>query len=299
MSRILIAGCGYVGEAAANLFHGRGWQVEGWTASAASAGELAGLPFAVRAVDLADRAAVSANSQDFDVILQCASSRGGDAEEYRRLYLEGARNLIAAFPTAALVFTSSTSVYAQKDGTVVDESSPAEPIHDKGKILREAEELVLSNRGIVARLGGIYGPGRSFFLSKFLSGTAVVDPNDRFINQIHRDDIVSALLLLAERRAECRGEIYNLVDDHPITPREAYAWLSSELKKGAESFPSATWERGSGKPSPTEGNPATPRKRGESNKRVSNQKLRALGWQPQFPSFSVAMTKSILPSLGI
>jgi nucleoside-diphosphate-sugar epimerase len=283
MSRILIAGCGYVGEAAANLFHERGWEVEGWTASAASAGELAKRPYPVRAVDLADRAAVSANAQEFDVVLQCASSRGGDAEDYRRLYLEGARNLIAAFPSATLVFTSSTSVYAQKDGSVVDESSPAEPSHDKGRILREAEKLVLSNRGIVARLGGIYGPGRSFFLSKFLSGEAVIEPDDRFINQVHRDDIVSALLLLADRRAECAGEVYNLVDDHPITPREAYTWLSSELKR----------------PLPPEGNPAARRKRGESSKRVSNHKLRALGWRPQFPSFSVAMTKSILPSFGI
>jgi nucleoside-diphosphate-sugar epimerase len=283
MSRILIAGCGYVGEAAANLFHERGWEVEGWTGSVASASELSNRLYLVRAVDLADRAAVSANSQEFAVVLQCASSRGGDAEEYRRVYLEGARNLIAAFPTGTLIFTSSTSVYAQKDGTLVDESSPAEPIQAKGKILREAERLVLSNRGIVLRLGGIYGPCRSFFLNKFLSGEAVIEQDDRFINQVHRDDIASALLLLAERRAECAGEIYNVVDDHPITPREAYTWLSSELKR----------------PLPPEGNSAAPRKRGESNKRVSNQKLRAVGWRPQFPSFSVAMTKSVLPSFGI
>ncbi|MEY2561117.1 MAG: hypothetical protein QOG51_1532 [Verrucomicrobiota bacterium] len=283
MSRILIAGCGYVGEAAANFFHERGWQVEGWTASAASAGEFSKRPYQVCAVDIADREAVSANSQQFDVVLQCASSRGGDAEEYRRLYLEGARNLIAAFPTATIIFTSSTSVYAQKDGSVVDERSAAEPTHTKGKILREAEEFVLWNRGIVVRLGGIYGPGRSFFLSKFLAGTAVIDPSDRFINQIHRDDIVSALLLLAERRTEFAGEIYNVVDDHPITPRDAYAWLSAELKR----------------PLPSEGKSAASPKRGESNKRVSNQRLRAIGWQPQFPSFPVAMTKSILPSFGV
>ena len=47
---------------------------------------------------IADRAAVSATPQEFDVVLQCVSSRGGDAEDYRRLYLEGARNLIRAFP---------------------------------------------------------------------------------------------------------------------------------------------------------------------------------------------------------
>ena len=45
--------------------------------------------------------------------------------------------------------------------------------------------------------------------------------------------------------------------------------------------------------------PRAPRKRGESNKRVSNQKLRALGWEPRYPNFRVAMTESVLPSFGI
>ncbi len=57
MPRILIAGCGYVGQAAADLLHERGWNVEGWTASAQSAGQLAAKPYAVRAVDLTDSAA--------------------------------------------------------------------------------------------------------------------------------------------------------------------------------------------------------------------------------------------------
>ena len=37
MPRILIAGCGYVGQATADLFHAAGWDVEGWTASEESA----------------------------------------------------------------------------------------------------------------------------------------------------------------------------------------------------------------------------------------------------------------------
>src|SRR5437667_11004173 len=40
MPRILIAGCGYVGQATADLFHAAGWTVEGWTRSADSAAKL-------------------------------------------------------------------------------------------------------------------------------------------------------------------------------------------------------------------------------------------------------------------
>jgi nucleoside-diphosphate-sugar epimerase len=284
MPRILIAGCGYVGQAAADLFHERGWAVEGWTASSQSARQLGDRPYSVRAVDIGDSAAVSAVRGEFDVVIQCASSGGGEAGTYRRVYLEGARNLLNAYPSARLLITSSTSVYAQKDGDSVEETSPANPDHERGQILREAEKIVLSHNGIVARLGGIYGPGRSFFLRKLLAGEARVgEGGDRFVNQAHRDDIVSALFLLAERRAECGRQIYNVVDDQPLRVRDAYQWLSTRLQRP---LPAAT------------GKVVAGRKRGDSNKRVSNQKLRALGWEPLYPNFRVAMSESVLPSFG-
>jgi nucleoside-diphosphate-sugar epimerase len=283
MPRILIAGCGYIGQATADLLHERGWSVEGWTASAQSAAQLAAKPYPVRAVDITNPAAVDAGREEFDAVIQSASSGGGDAEEYRQVYLEGARNLLRAFPGATLLFTSSTSVYAQQQGEMVDETSPAVPVQEKGRILRETEELVLSREGIVARLAGIYGPGRSFLLRKFLAGQAVAPDReqDRFINQAHRDDIVSALFLLAERRADLGGQIFNVVDSQPILTRDANQWLSAHLQQ----------------PLPT-GEVTSPRKRGDSNKQVSNKKLRALGWEPRYPDFGVAMTESVLPSFG-
>jgi nucleoside-diphosphate-sugar epimerase len=285
MARVLVAGCGYVGEAAANAFHENGWGVEGWTGTAESAAKLSDRPYPVKAVDVTSRSAVEEASGQIDVVIHCVSSHGGDEEQYRRLYFEGAQNLLHAFSSAALLFTSSTSVYAQRDGSVVDESSPAEPPHEKGKILRETEELVLAAGGIVARLGGIHGPQRSFFLTRFLQGTFIGGPNDRLINQVHRDDIVSALLLLANRRAACAAEIFNVVADQPIKASVAREWLGARLgnreRRGAE-----------------EDGQVRPRKRGESNKQVSNRKLRALGWEPRYPTFEIAMTESILPSFG-
>lgn len=282
MPRILIAGCGYVGQAAADLFHERGWEVEGWTATVQSAGQFAAKPYPVGAVDITNATQVSAMGGEFDVIVQCASSGGGDAEKYRRIYVEGARALLGAFPRARLIFAGSTSVYAQRNGDLVDETSPAAPAHEKGRVLREAEEIVLSHQGIVARLAGIYGPGRSFLLRTFLSGKEVVNgEEDRFINQAHRDDIVSALVLLAEGGADLEGQIYNVVDDQPILRSEAYRWLGARLR---QSLPA--------------GGIAAERKRGDSNKRVSNTKLRALGWTPRFPDFPAGMTKSVLPSFG-
>jgi nucleoside-diphosphate-sugar epimerase len=282
MARVLVAGCGYVGEAAANAFHEAGWEVEGWIATAQSAAKLSDRPYPVRAVDVTNRNAVSNSSGRFDVVIHCVSSRGGDEEQYRRLYFDGAQNLLGAFPRATLIFTSSTSVYPQTEGCRVDETSPAEPRHEKGKILRETEVLVLAAGGIVARLGGIHGPGRSFFLTRIMEGAAVAASGNRLVNQVHRDDIVSALLLLVKERAACRGEIFNLVGDQPIPAGEAYDWLSSRLNKPLAPALEAPF----------------PWKRGESNKHVSNQKLRGLGWEPRYPTFESAMTESILPSFG-
>lgn len=279
MPRVLIAGCGYVGAAAADLFHSSGWEVEGWTASIESAGRLSSRPFQVRAVDFTKPGTLGA-AKKFDLVIHCASTRGGNTADYRRIYLEGARNLTAAFPESLLVFTSSTSVYAQCNGEWVDEESVAEPERETGRILRETEEFVLQRGGVVARLAGIYGPGRSALLRKFLAGDAAIDPEDRFINQAHRDDIAGALLLLAQRARP--AEVYNVADGSPILEREAYACLAALLDR----------------PLPPVAARATERKRGKSNKRVSSDKLKALGWQPEFPNFATAMTKSILPQLA-
>jgi len=282
MPRILTAGCGYVGQAAADLFHAAGWTVEAWTRSAKSMPRLSTKPYPVCQVDISKRDQVAAHSGVFEAVIHCASSRGGDAEIYRQLYLDGARNLLEVFPGAKLLFTSSTSVYAQGDGSWVTEESKTKPMRETSRILLEAESVVLNHGGIVARLAGIYGPGRSALLSKFLHGTATIDPeNDRFVNQVHRDDIAAADFLLLSRQA-VGAEIYNVVDDQPILQSECYCWLAERLNR----------------PPPPIGRSTQPRKRGDSNKRVSNAKLRNLGWTPQYPTFADSMEESILPSFA-
>lgn len=283
MRRILIAGCGYVGTAAADLFHAAGWLVEGWTHSAASAGLLLNKPYPVAVVDLTDRHQVNARPQNFDLVIHCASTRGGDAESYRRVYRDGVVNLADRFVGCTILFTSSTSVYGQRAGEWVNEQSPAQPLHEPGQVLLETENLVLARGGTVARLAGIYGPGRSAVLTRFLRGEAAIDPeNDRFMNNVHRDDIAAALVLLADTPAR-QNSIYNVADDSPILRSECYRWLAQKI----------------GRPAPVKDHAPGTAKRGRSNKRVSNLKLRECGWAPRYPSFAVAMEQSILPSFGL
>jgi nucleoside-diphosphate-sugar epimerase len=278
MADVLIAGCGYVGSAAAELFTAAGWKVTGWTRSGAAPG----VSCEMHAVDLSDATSVRNAPGDFDVVIHCASTRGGDPELYRRVYLEGARNIRQRFEDALFAFVSSTSVYAQTGGEWVTEQSAAEPRHETGKILRETEEFVLQSGGTVARFAGIYGPGRSIYLQRLLRGDAVIDPeNDRFINQLHRDDAARALVLLATPSPSSRSEIYNVADDRPVRQSEYYRWLSAKLDR----------------PIPPAGVAQMTRKRGNSNKRVANTKLRSVGWNPAYPTFHEGMEKSVFPAL--
>ena len=284
MPRILIAGCGYVGEATADLFHSAGWDVEGWVHSKDSVSRLSAKPYPIQAIDLSQRGEVAKHAGAFDAVIHCASSRGGNAEAYRQIYLNGARHLLETFPEARILFASSTSVYAQRDGSWVTEESETKPLRETSRILLEVEKLILERGGIVVRLAGIYGPRRSALLSKFLNGTATIDPQkDRFVNQVHRDDIASALFLLFNRQAQESSRIYNVVDDQPLLQSECYGWLAQRLNRSL----------------PPVRKSEQLHKRGDTNKRVSNAKLRRLNWTPRYPTFADAMEKSILPSFDL
>ncbi len=284
--RILLIGLGFVGEPLAKALHAAGHHVCGITHSESSRERLSAcLPIDVRQADVACSQslhhAIGQDAPAVDWVIHCASSGRGGSEQYRRVYRDGVRHLLALCPQARLLFTSSTSVYAQTDGSWVGETSAADPDRETGKILREAEDLVLQAEGIVARLAGIYGPGRSFILLKYLNETAVIEGDGgRFLNQAHVDDIVQGLQLLLESGA--RG-IYNVVDTTPQTQRMIYQFL-------AEHFDGSL---------PPQAPPDYERKRGWTHKRVSNEKLRQEGWIPRYPSFQTAVREdlALVPSI--
>jgi nucleoside-diphosphate-sugar epimerase len=209
------------------------------------------------------------------VVVHCASS---GRNSYRRVYRDGVANLLSGIPGARVIFTSSTSVYAQRHRNVVTETSPAEPDTTEARTLRQAEEIVLENGGIVLRVAGIYGPGRSFLLRTLLNGTAV--PTDRIVNQIHRDDVAGAIFFLAQPRLIDPPRIFNVVDDMPVPQEEILEWLAARLKL----------------PSPHLLARPPEQKRARSDKRVSNAKLRTFGWAPLYPGYREGFDRSVIPA---
>jgi nucleoside-diphosphate-sugar epimerase len=207
-------------------------------------------------------------TEKFDLVIHCASSGRGGADAYEEVFLRGARLMNAHQPSARRLLVSSTSVYGQTQGETVTEESPAAPASTTSRILREAEKEAMASGATVVRSSGIYGPGRSVPFEKFRRGEAVIEGDGlRWMNQIHRRDLVAALAHLIE--AGVPGGVYNATDDTPVTQRDFYSWCAGFLHQ----------------PMPPSGPVNSERKRGLTSKRVSNAKLKATGWQPVYPSF--------------
>ncbi len=260
MNRLLVLGAGFLGMEVMDVFRDGGWDVSG--ASLSGGDGLLGC-------DVSDPESVQ-KLPDVDAVVHCAASGRGGEDAYRRVYLEGCENLVERYPDVKLVFTSSSSVYGQTDGETVTEESDAEPDRETGKILRAAEEVILEAGGIAARLAGIYGPGRSVLLRKFLSGEAVIEEDGRrFINQIHRDDAARAIFHLVTMEDFPVGEIFNVADSVTLSQLEVYQGLARIFEKDL----------------PPSGPRDLNRKRGWTHKNVSNAKLLGTGWEPLYPCF--------------
>ncbi len=116
-------------------------------------------------------------------------------------------------------YLSSTSVYGDRDGAEVTESSEVRPTSARGSKRALAERQWLSlfkNYGIpvhIFRLAGIYGPGRSALDSVRVGIARRINKPGHKFNRIHVDDIVQVLLKSFENPNP--GSIYNLADDLP------------------------------------------------------------------------------------
>jgi nucleoside-diphosphate-sugar epimerase len=267
--KTLLIGCGYIGLPLAFRLKETGHEISAWVHSPESAEALAPHRFhRVISGSVADPRLWDSVPESYQLVIHCASSGGGSEADYEQVFLKGVLMMNTRQPRARRIFVSSTSVYRQNEGEVVTEKSNADPETATGRVLRVAEKVALGADATVVRSSGIYGPKRGVLFERFRRGEAVIEGDGlRWINEIHQSDLVAALFHLID--AGTPGEIYNATDDTPVTYRDYYAWCSKFLNQ----------------PMPPHGPVNTQRKRGLTNKRVSNAKLRASGWTPIYPSF--------------
>ncbi len=274
---VAIIGCGYVGTAVADYWQQQGHSITATTTSRERLGvlqEIASRATVMRGNDLNAVQSVLQNQDTVVVSVAPTGDRLVNATVYEDTYLSTAKNLAQALrqtpSVKQLIYLSSYSVYGNRDGGWVDESSPVAPIGPRGEVLHEAEQILLqaeSQRVCVLRLGGIYGPGRELIRSfGALAGQTLPGRGDRFINWIHLDDIVWAIEFARLNRLQ---GIYNLVDDSKLTVRELVDQVC--VRYG---LPKVTWD-------------ASKLNWQNNNVRVSNQKLKGVGFQLIHPQLLI------------
>lgn len=276
MSRILIAGCGDVGTRLGLVLAADGDEVRGLRRNPSS------LPAGIAAVrgDLATGDGLRDAADGVQVLVYAAAADGFTDDAYRAAYVDGLRRMLDALavanaPLERVLFTSSTAVYGQSDGSWVDEESPTEPQGFSGRRLLEAERLLLGSGhpAAVLRLAGIYGPGRTRLIDEVRGGAASVPDGGEplWTNRIHADDCAGALrhLIRLPTDAAMHG-LWLGVDDEPSDRAVVLDWLADRL---AVSRPRRV---------PTGDAPARMR---PGNKRCRNAKLRSTGYAFLFSTF--------------
>lgn len=283
---VLLVGCGYVGMRLGADLAAAGHAVYGLRRSRTAEAEMEAAGIRMVQGDITDASSLRAIPEGIDWVVNLVSSTRGGAAEYERVYVEGTRNLLEQVERRSLrkyVQVSSTSVYGQTDGSWVDEQSPTEPASATSRLLVQAEEWLRRQSAdwpvVILRAAGIYGPGRGHLFQQFLRGDARRHGEGRrFLNMIHLADLASGIKAALEEGAA--GETYNITDDLPVTEHEFLAWLAGEL--GRPLPPTVSEER------------LSERKRGYTNKRVSNAKAKqGLRWQPSFATYREGYAEAV------
>lgn len=281
--RVVILGCGYVGLELGTRLRDAGHDVVGArrSESGLAAVDDAGLdPVRADVTDAGTLAAVP----DAEAVVFAASAGGRGAAAARSTYVEGLETVVEQFggrddPPDRLVYTSSTGVYGDHGGDRVDEDTALSPADDRTAALVDAERVALEDAaaaGIdptVVRFGGIYGPDR-FRLERYLDGPVT----EGYLNLIHRVDAAGIVaFLLAEDLA--RAEVVVAVDDEAVDRADLSRWLAARLSRD----PPAT--RSVEQRLAEEDVPGARARRLRADKRCSNAKLRALGYEFTYPTF--------------
>ena len=262
--QVLLAGCGDLGLRVARLLRARGDTVyalrrnppasnadgiEWLRADLATPESLRGLPTCITQV----------------VYLPTPDRR--EPAAYRATFVDGLRHLLAALDgihLQRLLFVSSSAVYGEHHGGWVDEDTPVAPPGFNGAVLLEAEQLLAAwpTCAIVLRLAGLYGPGRLQLLERLRAGTARVPRGTpHWANRIHVEDAARAIVHLLQLTDP--QSCYLGVDSTPLPIHVLYDELARLI----------------GAPPPRDG----PSPAGIGSKRLSNARLLASGFVPDWP----------------
>ena len=212
----------------------------------------------------------------YDYIIYCVTPQGRGEDTYRAVFYEGLAHCVqhvkAQRRPAHILFVSSTSVFAQKAGETLTESSEAIGASATSKVLVASEKL-LSDSGLphsVVRFSGIYGGTRTRLIEQVAAGSPVLSDQVRISNRIHEHDAVRFLEFLIRRliAGESLDNLYLATDMQPSNLNDVYAFIATALELTLNPNAIASGEG-----------------RRSGNKKISNKRLLSSGFELSYPDF--------------
>ena len=262
--RVLLAGCGDLGQRVAQRLLARGDAVWALRRRPPLHDE-SGIRW-LRG-DLADADSLDALPPGITQLIYLPTPDRRDVAAYRATFVSGLQHVMRALDATSLqrvLFVSSSAVYGEHHGDWVDELTQAAPLAFNGEVLLEAEQWLAAQpvTTISLRLAGLYGPGRLQLLDRLRSGQARAPCGAaHWANRMHIDDAAAAVVHLLQLSDPL--PLYLGVDDTPLPLDVLYGALAKLI----------------GANPPQDGlAPA-----GVGSKRLSNARLRASGFVPAWP----------------
>ncbi len=235
----LLVGCGYLGGRVARRWLAAGETVYAVTRSTQRAGVLAEEGLRPIVADVTRSESLQRLPPAETVLYSVAYDPLSQATR-DQVYAGGRRAVldVLSATTGRVLLTRSTGVYGPAAGDWVDENSPCRPTRDAGRAMLAAEAVLqgscFSDRSIILRLAGLYGPGRIPRMADVLAGRPMVMTAQGYLNLIHVDDAAD-LIVAAESRAT-PPRIYVVADGQPVRRRDFYQHLAALVGLPAITF---------------------------------------------------------------
>lgn len=284
MATVLFAGFGDLGSAAGRLLADAGLRVQALKRTA----PVSAWPgIDCHAVDLRAPFTLPAAARgEIDAVVIAVSPQRHERDDYRATYVGAVEHTLRAGQAAGgrprlVLFVSSTSVWAESGDLWISEDTPARPDSWNGEILLAAEQALFNSslalqgaQAVSLRLSGIYGPGRYMMIRKaeaIRAGREAM-PSPAWTNRIHRDDAARMVAFLVNRAlaGTALERIYTGVDNEPSLNVDVLAHIMA-LLQGDAAVDITT--------------KAPPPNVAVGGKRVSNARIRSLGFSFRYPDF--------------
>jgi len=275
MAKILIIGCGDLGQAVAIKLFSQDHHITGLKRHPPTNKQ----SIHYIKADISKIETLNSLTGDFQQAIIILSPDSSSTEAYQAVFETGINNLLLALnKNTSITFISSTRVYTENNGEWVNEKTPANACDPKSRLILQAESRILAHNPLntIIRFSGIYGRAKGYFLQQIKNAAPIQQYPSYYTNRIHRSDCIGVIVHLINKKiaGDKLEPIYLASDSEPSPKWDVACYLAKQMncnKPIASSEPDQN----------------------SQNKRISNQRLMDSGYTFKYPSYKQGYQQTI------